>query len=123
MPITDYSFQDRIFFAKETGTITAEDAQEWADKLAEAAQASPLPIVALVDAMQIGSLGSTAARIFERASYTDNLLAVVVATHAGAALTSRTIGLLGRRGGTIVLATLDAARERAELLLREAEQE
>ena len=121
MPITDYCFQDRIFFAKETGTITAEDAQEWSKKLVEAAQTSPEPIVALVDATTIGSLSSAAARIFERASYTENLLAVVVATHAAAALTSRTIGLLGKRGGTIVLATLDAAREQAELLLREAE--
>jgi hypothetical protein len=121
MPIADYAFSGRIFFARESGLISGEEAREWAQRLTEQAQASPEPIVALVDALAVTGLSASASKTFEAATFTENLIAVVVATNARASMSSRVIGLLGKRHGTIVVPTLEEARKLARELLEEAE--
>ena len=118
MPIDDYSFQDRIFFAREVGVITVQDAQEWADKLAAHAQNSEQPIVALVDALKAGLITIAVSDLFSKASFTPNLLAVVVATSPRVTLVAKTIGMLGKPGHTKVFPSMEAAREYAESLVR-----
>jgi hypothetical protein len=117
MPITDYSFQDRIFFAKESGVISASDATEWANRLVEHAKQSPQPIVAVVDALEVTRMVVQAYDIFSKASFTPNVLAVVVTTNTVMSVSSKAIGLLGKRNQTVVFPTLDAARKHAQDLL------
>lgn len=118
MPIMDYEFKDRIFFARETGDISAEDAREWAQKLKENAGQSPVKIVALVDALQVKHVAFPAVDIFSKASFTPKVIAVVVATNQVIKSTARDIGLLGKRNQTVVFRTLDEARQHAEQLVK-----
>lgn len=118
MPISDYTFKGQIFFARESSVISAEDARRWAEKLAECAQWSVTPIVALVDALDVTRIDFPAVEILSKASYTPNVLAVVVASSSAVENTSKNIGLLGKRNQTLIYATLEEARSRAEGLLR-----
>lgn len=119
MPITDYHFQNRLFFAREIGLISPCDAQTWADQLAAHARSSPEPIVALVDALEVKHMSPTAYKIFSKASFTPNLLAVAVATNVVVSLTASNIGLLGKPGHTKIFRTLDAARQYADTILQD----
>lgn len=119
MPIADYDFRDRVFFARESGVISADDARDWAKRLADCAQQSPEPIIALVDALGVRLISLAAHDIFAKASFTENLLAVVVATTTTGSLTSSNIGLLGKPRFTWVFPTLDEARQYAERVLRD----
>jgi hypothetical protein len=92
MPITGYHFENRIFFAKESGIITREDAQEWVGRLKQLAETSELPIVALVDAMEVNSVLRAAEQLFIEGAYTDNLLA----TNAVVTIQARTIHQMTR---------------------------
>lgn len=118
MPITDYEFKERIFFAREVGEISGEDAKEWAQKLKEHADQSQTKIVALVDALQVKHLSFAAQEIFSKASFTPNVMAVIVATNLAVKSTSRDIGLLGKRNQTLVFNTVEEAREKAGQLLK-----
>ncbi|MCA0459043.1 MAG: hypothetical protein LCI00_34150 [Chloroflexi bacterium] len=117
MPITNYAFQERVFSAKETGDISAKDAEEWAAQLAQHAQESPTKIVALVDALEVKRVAAKAVDIFSKASFTPNLIAVVVATNNVVSPTATNIGLLGRRNQTLVVRTLQEAHEYCAKLL------
>ncbi len=118
MPITDYEFTNRIFFARETGDISAGDAMEWAQKLKDHAEQSPVKIVALVDALEVKHVAYPAVDIFSKASFTHKVIAVVVATNQVIKSTARDIGLLGKRNQTVVFRTLDEARQHAEQLVK-----
>ena len=117
MPITDYHFENRIFFAKESGDISKEDAQQWVKRLQKTASSSELPIVALVDVMEVHSVLRAAEQLFIEGAYTENLLAVLVATNAVVSVQARTIGLLGKRGHTRIFNSLDDARSHAEWIV------
>jgi hypothetical protein len=119
MPIINYTFENRIFFAQETGDISPEDARTWAEKLKESADQSPAPIVAFVDALEVKQVSLPALDIFSKASFTRGVLAVVVATNIKTELTARNIGLLGKRKQTMVFGSLAEAREYALILLEE----
>lgn len=119
MPITDYEFRNRIFFARESGVISSEDAREWAQKLSEHARQSSQPIVALVDALTVGAVNMGAQLTFSKATFTPNVIAVVVATNLATSLTSSNIGLMGKQRQTVVFPTLEQARQHAEKLLFE----
>ena len=118
MPIVDYDFQDRVFFAREKGDISINEAREWSEKLGECAAKSPRPIVALVDALAVTGVNMGAQLIFSRASFTANLMAVVVATNITASLTSSNIGLMGKQRHTHVFPTLEEARQYVDQLLK-----
>lgn len=120
MPIINYDFHDAIFSAKEVGNITAEEAQEWSNKLTDCAQQSPVKLVALVDALEVKNVVLRAVDIFTKASYTPNVIAIVVATNNVVSSTATNIGLLGMRNKTLVFRTLQEARECCANLLAEA---
>ncbi len=117
MSISNYAFENRIFSCKESGRISGDDAKTWAEKLREHATQSPTPIVALVDALEVRQVSRAALEIFAKASYTPNVLAVVVATNAPVEVTATNIGLLGKPHQTLVFSTLAAAQEQAQKLL------
>lgn len=123
MPIEGYSFENRIFFAREIGVITEGEADEWATRLAEAAAGSAEPIVALVDALKAGLITIAVSDRFSKASFTPNLLAVVVATSPKVTRVAKTIGMLGKPGHTKVFPSLEAARAYAESILTASEQD
>jgi hypothetical protein len=89
------------------------------DRLKKLAETSELPIVALVDAMEVSSVLRAAEQLFIEGAYTENLLAVLVATNAVVTIQARTIGLLGKRGHTRIFNTPDDARKHAEWIIKE----
>ncbi len=119
MPITDYDFSNRVFFVKASGLVTADEANTWARKLAEYARASDQPIAALVDALEVQQICVAAHQILSKASFTANLLTVAVATNDVVRLTATTIGMLGKRGQTVIFPTLEEAREHIASLLND----
>ena len=117
MPITDYKFEHRVFFALETGFLDEQDADEWARRLMEVAQKSPEPIVALVDARTAVGMNVKAESIFIKASFTPNLAAVVVITNPGGIIHATTIKMLGQPGYTRLFGTEEQAQAHvAEIL-------
>lgn len=111
MPITEMSFYDGIFYAREEGVITDVDAQAWADAMQAWAETSPTPIVGLVDARGVTSVTRNAGVILAAASRHPNLFLSAVATDdPRLALTSQTIGAQGKRGGTHIFNSIDEAR-------------
>ena len=119
MPIINYEFNNAIFSAKEMGDISASDAQEWSDKLKLHAQQSAEKIVALVDALEVKRVTLPALDIFSKASFTPNVIAIVVATNSAVSSTATNIGLLGRRNKTLVFRTLQEALDCCQTLLDE----
>ncbi len=107
-----------MFFAKESGVISRDEAQLWADRLAEYARTNEEPIVALVDALDVTRISIPAYTIFSKASFTPNVLEIVVATNDRSQLSSKNIGLLGKPRKTVVFATLDEAQQYVATLLQ-----
>jgi len=118
MPITDYKFENRVFFAVESGSLNEYDAAEWARRLAETAQNSPEPIAALVDARTAISMSIEAERIFIKASYTPNLMAVVVITNPSRMMIATTIKLLGKRDQARICSTEEQAKQHIAALFK-----
>ncbi len=118
MPITDYHFENRIFFAKEWGIVSKDDAEMWSAKLKEFADTCSQPIVALVDAMDVTAVQKPAQKIFIDSGYFDNILAIIVATNTTVALQAETIGLLGKRSKTRIWPSLEKAYVDAEAIIR-----
>lgn len=80
MPITDIQCDGGVFFAREVGCVDGNDARQWAEALVRCAQASPTPIVVVVDAVQARTITADARRIFAKASETPNIRVAAVAT-------------------------------------------
>lgn len=118
MPITDYKFEGQVFFSKEIGDVTKDEAQEWSNRLKEAIESSGQPVVALVDALTVHSVHRAAEKLFAESSYFENLIAIVVATNAITSIQATTIGFLGRPGCTRIHPSLESAQKEVEQLLR-----
>jgi len=122
MPITDMKFENGVFFAKESGHVDKADAELWAKALRQYAEASPTHIIALVDALEVTFVSSSARMVFADASGIEKLKAVSVATQdLVTTQTARVIGMLGERGRTHVFETLEQAtrfaRENANIAI------
>ncbi len=118
MPIDSITFEDGIFFTKESGVITNDDALYWRDELRKIATEADEPFVALVDALDVTDITPQAGRIFAEAARTENLFISAIATSESMSFKSNLIGIIGKRGHTYVFATLDEARAFAEEQLR-----
>jgi|FLYN01.1.fsa_nt_gi anti-anti-sigma regulatory factor len=97
MPITDFRFEHGIFFARETGQISGEDALIWLEALRICAEESPVPIVVLIDARELTFITTAAQKIFAKAAETPNVkVAAIAASTPLATQLSRIVGLLSR---------------------------
>ena len=97
MPITDLRFERGIFFAKESGHISAEDALLWLETLRSCAPESAIPVVILIDARELTFISTAAQKIFSKAAETPNVkVAAVAASTRLATQLSRIVGLLSR---------------------------
>ena len=124
MPITDFHYDNHIFSAREVGHIDKADAERWVQALRQYAAASPTPIIAIVDALEVTFVSAGARMTFAEASKTPNLQAICVATQDMLiSQTARVIGMLGERGRTHIFETVDEAREFAEELIAQLAQE
>lgn len=95
MPVCDMHFRDGIFFARQQGYISPEDARQWAESLARHARSSQAPIVALVDARDVTSISEGARRILAYAAATPNVRVASMALSSPlAAQQARMIALL-----------------------------
>jgi len=119
MPIYDMRFEDGIFFAREVGRIDQADAELWMKQARDYANASPTPIVALVDAREVTYITVEARRIFVIASKIPNLQAGVVATQGAVSTQSaNVIGMMAERGHTHIFPTLEEAQDFARRLVQ-----
>lgn len=121
MPIVDMQFKNGIFYAREFGRIDREDAQAWAQQLAEYASHHPTPIIALVDATEVIHITTDARKIFYKASHIPNFLAsVVAAQNIASAQAARVLSLMVDENQTHILPTIEEAHAHAVQLTRQA---
>ena len=111
------TFENGIFFCREMNTVDKDDALRWAEKVREYAEASPHPIVALVDATEATSITAAAREVFARASAIPGLnAAVVAAKDFRVAQNARLTAMLSVKRHTLIFSNLPEARARAEQL-------
>jgi anti-anti-sigma regulatory factor len=122
MPITDLRFERGIFFAKESGQISGEDALLWLETLRACAAESSVPIVILIDARELTFISTTAQKIFTKAAETPNVkVAAIAAGTRLATQLSHIVGLLSRvrqTHDTHVFHSLDEATQFARAQAR-----
>jgi hypothetical protein len=113
MPIDSIVFENGIFYCREFGNLTADDAQLWAEKAAEFAQAyAPKPVVALIDGRDVKFVSMEARQIFAQASGIEGLeLAAVVTNDPLTKQSSRIINVLAVKKHTYLFSTMETARE------------
>jgi hypothetical protein len=115
MPVIDIHFENGIFFARERGRIEKEDARLWARHAVYYAYYSPLPIIALVDALEVSHISNEARKIFARASRIPKLEAAAVAARDVVTVqTARVISLMAEDNHTHIFSTLAQAHDYAE---------
>lgn len=123
MPITDLRFEQGIFFAKESGQISGEDALMWMETLRACARESPVPVVVLIDARELTFITTAAQKIFTKAAETPNVKVAAVAAGTPVAMQlSHIVGLLSRvrqTHDTHVFQTLEEAAQFARAQARE----
>jgi hypothetical protein len=105
MSIDSIVFENGIFYCREFGNLTAEDAQLWADKAAEfAKEYAPKPIVALYESME-------ARHILAQASGIEGLeLAAVVTSNPLTRQSSQIIRALAVKKHTYIFSTIEEAK-------------
>lgn len=120
MPVDQFSCKDGIFYARESGLMDASDARLWAEQARQYAEASPVPIVALVDAMALRGMTAEARQILAEASAIPNLYCGIVATDNFHAMqNARLTSMMALRRHTHLFESMDEARRFAEELARE----
>jgi hypothetical protein len=112
MPIDSIIFENGIYYCRQYGNLSAEDAQLWADKAAEFAQAAaPKPIVALIDALNVQFVSMDARYILAKASGIEGLaLAAVVTQDALTEQSSKIINVMAVEKHTYLFKTPEEAR-------------
>lgn len=122
MPIEDFRFEDGIYYTREFGNLTVEDARLWTEFARRYAQASEMPIVAVVNALDVEQISKEAQRVFARASHIPNLDSAAVATRDAAAQSER-IGQQAVQKHTYVFRNLAEAVAYARQRLAELREE
>jgi hypothetical protein len=112
MSIDSIVFENGIFYCREFGNLTAEDAQLWADKAAEfAKEYAPKPIVALIDAREVKYESMEARHILAQASGIEGLeLAAVVTSNPLTRQSSQIIRALAVKKHTYIFSTIEEAK-------------
>jgi len=115
MPIQDIRFEDDIVFSRATGQIDRPDADKWGMAVQHYVEKNQRPIFALIDALEVGFVATSARLVFARMSQHADLLGVVVVTQNPIAVQSfRVTGMLGQQGHTYIFPNLDEAKRFAE---------
>jgi hypothetical protein len=110
VPITNIQFVDGIYFCRQVGEITPEDASLWADYADHYAQKSLFPIVALIDATHCTYIKAKARAIFARASLTPNVhIASVAVREMKARQSVELTAMMALRQYTVIFDTLKEA--------------
>jgi hypothetical protein len=112
MPIDSIVFENGIYYCREFGNLSKEDAQLWAEKAFEYARLSaPQPIVALIDALDVQFVSMDARHIFAKASGIDGLaLAAVVTKDPITEQSSRIINVMAVRKHTYLFKSIEDAK-------------
>lgn len=101
MPISDIRFEGGIFAARQYGIVEAAEAEAWVASLQQVANASPNPIVIVVDTQGVESITPAASLAFVRGSATPNIKLAVVITHTNAmTVRAQTISMMSERQST-----------------------
>ena len=112
MPIINIHFEEGVFYCKEVGEITPDDATRWANYAERFAEESPYPIVALIDATECTFVTAKARAIFARASAMPNLAhAAVAVTDFKVKQSVHLIAMMALQKHTQVFDTIEAAAQ------------
>lgn len=113
MPITNVQFDDGIFFCKEEGNISQEDALHWVELVTNyVKQRDGAPVVAVVDAFAVKTVSLEAREILAQSTKTTGIVAGAIATDKFTTIqTARVIGLISPEPHTYVFRTLKEATE------------
>ena len=112
MPIINIHFEEGVFYCKEVGEITPDDAVRWAHHAERFAEESPYPIVALIDATECTFVTAKARAIFARASSMPNLAHAAVAVSDFKVKQSvQLIAMMALQKHTHVFDTIEAAAQ------------
>lgn len=110
MPIVDMSFKDGIFFAREYGRVDKADAKVWAERLSHHCMISSVPVVAVIDALDVKYISTEARQIFVKASKIPNFkLSAVAAKALVTAQTARIIAMMSEENHFHVFGSLSEA--------------
>jgi hypothetical protein len=125
MPIDNMRFEDGIFYARQSGSISEAEARQWVDSFRAAAEASPTPIVALVDALEVTYIQPAASVIFIEGSTTPNVKAAAVVTRSTVTnVRARTISMMSENRSThqtYIFSSMAEAEQFARTCLSETE--
>lgn len=114
MPITEMTLDGGIFYVREEGEITKEDAVDYTMELISHCEQQPSPIVILIDAMDVTSVSMDARKIFARVTSDQNHdQAYVACGSLNIVQAARVIGLMSKDRKTHVYRSLETARDHA----------
>lgn len=120
MPIEDYAFENGIFYCREYGSISKDDALEWAKYIRYYAKIHPSPIVSLIDATEVTHIDNEARRIFANVSATPNYALAAVATNTLISeFTARIVNSTALDPHSHLFKSIDLARAFAEQKARD----
>lgn len=115
MPITEMTLKEGIFYVREEGSITREDAHRYTEQLIQLCKEAEQPIVILVDAMDASGVSLDARKLFARVTSDPKHGKAYVACNATAVVrAARVIGMMSRDNKTYVYDTLEEARQQAQ---------
>ena len=112
MPIVDMSFENGIFFAREYGRVDKADAKLWAERLSHHCMTSLVPVVAVIDALDVKYISTDARQIFVKASKIPNFnVSAVAAKELVTAQTARIIAMMSEENHCYVFGSLEEAEQ------------
>jgi len=115
MPIADFAFENGIFYCREYGAISRQDAKKWADYARLSAAASPTPLVVLIDATEVTSISVDARKVFAKASHIPNMsISAVAAGTAAASREARLTASIAADPHVYIFPTIEEAQAFAE---------
>jgi hypothetical protein len=115
MAISEIRFVDGVFYCKESGTLTEDDAQLWATKAREFTRRHDAPVIALIDARDLKQVTRPARRILAEATAISDLkLAAVVTQNFTARKAADTIDNSASDPHTITFQKMAEARRFVE---------
>lgn len=120
MPITDYTFENGIFYAREHGKITKSEALEWSRYVRHHASENQRPIISLIDATGVTGIDADARRVFANTSAIPNYAMACIATGTLVSeISARIVSTTALDPHTHLFKTIDSARAFAEARIRE----
>ena len=115
MPITKMWLDNQIFYVREEGDITRDDALRYSKQLTALFKDTDKPIIIVVDAMGVKDISMDARKIFARITNDPmHEKAFVASNSVPMKQASRVIGMMSEDNKTIIFESFEEAKEQAQ---------